>query len=268
MPGRSEMEPTPRRDLHVFYVLDTSGSMDGTPIQILNQAMQETIKALEKVAKKNGDAQLKISVLEFNSSVKWMKKEGPEKIEDFIWMDLTAGGLTQIGAALEELNIKLSRKEFLKSASGTLLPVIIFMTDGHPTDDYQKALDDIKTNKLFRRSSKIGFAVGENADAEMIAHLTGDSEAVIRTNNLALFAKLLQFVSVTSSVIASTSQISGGPVSNGRTALKQALEETGISENEINPGFNYFDADTVVLDDPGAKDSADIVWEDADDDEW
>lgn len=268
MPDRSVLEPTARRDLHVFYVLDTSGSMVGTPIQILNQAMQETIRALEKVAKKNGDAQLKLSVLEFNTTVKWMHQAGPQRVEDFAWFDLTAGGLTQIGAALDELNSKLSRREFMKSEGGTLLPIIIFMTDGHPTDDYHKSLDVIKQNKLFRRASKIGFAVGEHADAEMIAHLTGDSEAVIRTNNLALFAKLLQFVSVTSSVIASTSQISGGPTSNGRTALKRALEETGVDANEINPGFVYYDAETTLLDEQAANDTTDIIWEDSDDDEW
>lgn len=267
MPDRSAMAPTVRRDLHVFYVLDTSGSMEGTPIQILNQAMQETIRALEKVAKKNGDAQLKISVLQFNSEVSWMHEEGPMDVDDFIWNDLHAGGLTKMGAALTELGSKLSGKEFLRSESGTLLPIIIFMTDGHPTDEYMVALEDIKKNKLYRRASKIGFAIGEHADAEMIAHLTGDSEAVIRTNDLALFARLLQFVSVTSSVIASTSQVAGGQLSSGRTALKQALEDTGVDASEISPGFDYFDEKTVIIDAEGINDSSSIVWED-NDDEW
>ena len=94
MPSLDNRGATPRRDLHVFYVLDTSGSMEGNPIQILNQAMLETIGVLKKVAKSNGDAQLKLSVLEFGSMVRWMQKDGPQKVEDFVWQDLSAGGLT------------------------------------------------------------------------------------------------------------------------------------------------------------------------------
>lgn len=266
MPDISRIKPTSRRDLHVFYVLDTSGSMEGKPIQILNQTMQETIKALEKVAKSNGDAQLKISVLEFASVAKWMQPSGPEKVEDFVWMDLTAGGLTQVGAALKELNSKLDKNEFLQTSNGMFLPVIIFMTDGHPTDEYEPVLEEIKKNKLFRRATKIGFAVGEHADVEMIAHLTGDSEAVIRTNNLAVFAKLLQFVSVTSSVLASTPKT--GPISTGRDAVWGALEESGINPEDVSSGIDYIDPDTVILNNPMNTSSVEIAWEDSDDEDW
>ncbi len=267
MPDRDRMEMTPRRDLHVFYVLDTSGSMEGKPIQILNQEMLETVRVLNKVAKRNGDAQLKLSVLEFSSTAKWMQKNGPENVEDFIWSDLSAGGLTNIGAALRELNSKLSTKEFLRSSSGTLLPIIIFMTDGYATDEYEKQLAVIKKNKLFRRAAKIGFAIGDNPDVEMIAHLTGDSEAVVQTDDLQMFAKLLQFVSVTSSIMQSTSQVTGGQVGSGREALKRAREEAGIEEKDIRPGFTYLDEETVALDgiDPSAS-SLEVAWEDNEDD--
>lgn len=267
MPNLDNRGATPRRDLHVFYVLDTSGSMEGNPIQILNQAMLETIGVLKKVAKSNGDAQLKLSVLEFGPMVRWMQKDGPQKVEDFVWQDLSAGGLTNIGAALKELNQKLSTREFLKSASGTMLPIIIFMTDGYATDEYEKELEEIKKNKLFRKATKIGFAIGDNPDVEMIAHLAGDSEAVVHTDDLALFARLLQFVSVTSSTLASTSQIAGGVINNGRTAMTEAIRQSGAKPEDVRPGFEYLDGDTVVLDDSALQySSSGIAWEDSDDD--
>ena len=121
--------------------------------------------------------------------------------------------------------------------------------------------------KLFRRAAKIGFAIGDSPDVEMIAHLTGDSEAVVQTDDLQMFAKLLQFVSVTSSIMQSTSQVAGGQVGSGREALKRAREEAGVDARDIRPGFSYLDEDTVVLDvpDPAAS-GADIIWDDADDD--
>ena len=40
---------TIKRELTIFYVLDTSGSMVGTPIATLNRTMTETVEALKRV---------------------------------------------------------------------------------------------------------------------------------------------------------------------------------------------------------------------------
>lgn len=238
MPSIGGLDIAPRRELNVFYVLDTSGSMDGLPIHILNRAMEETINVLRQMADHNGDARLKISVLEFSTNAKWMQPNGPEDVEDFIWTNLTAGGLTNVGAALDELNDKLSTSDFLHSMTGSLLPIIIFMTDGYATDEYEKKLEEIRKNKLFRRATRIGFAIGENADTEMIAHLAGDSEAVVRSDDLALFARLLRFVSVTSSMLCSQSQVTGAET-KGKDALAQAIEMAGISRSDVGTELIY-----------------------------
>ena len=206
----TDVVEAPRKDLHVFYILDTSGSMDGTKISTLNRAMEESTQALADVAKSNGDAKLKIAVMEFNSGCKWVTSNGPEDLEeDFFWDPLKAGGLTDIGAALKELNTKLSRKAFLNSMTGALMPIIIFMTDGYATDNYENALEEIRKNRWFQYGTKIGFAVGDDADLKMISSVVGNSEAVIRTNDLELFKKLLRFVSVTASKLVSQSTTTG-----------------------------------------------------------
>lgn len=198
-------EGVPRRVLPVFYVLDVSGSMQGTPIAALNRAMEETVDALKEQATNNADAQVKIAVLQFSSGCSWVTENGLEDAEDFIWQDLVAGGLTDIGDALNELNDKLSRKGFLNNATGNYMPIIIFMTDGYATDNYTKELENIRDNKWFRRATKIGFALGDQVDASMICNVVGNPEAVIKTTDLGVFAKLLKFVSVTSSMVRSQS---------------------------------------------------------------
>ena len=156
MPSTQNLEQTPRKGLHIFYVLDTSGSMQGERISQLNHAMEECTEALKTIAKGNGDAKLKIAVMEFNSGCKWVTSNGPEDLEeDFEYEYLKAGGLTDIGAALKELNSKLSRHAFLGSMTGALMPIIIFMTDGYATDDYANALEEIRMNRWFARGMKI-----------------------------------------------------------------------------------------------------------------
>ena len=188
MPRINNLSESPRKELHVFYILDTSGSMEGAKISALNHAMEECTAALKTPAKSNGDAKMKIAVMEFNSGCRWITSNGPEDLEeDFEYEYLKAGGLTDIGAALKELNSKLSRHEFLNSMTGALMPVIIFMTDGNATDDYQKALQEIRKNRWFARGTKIGFAIGDDPDYKMLSSVVGNSEAVIKTTDLELF---------------------------------------------------------------------------------
>lgn len=252
MPKIEEQTSKPRRALNIFYVLDTSGSMEGTPIGMLNSAMEETVDILKNIAKSNSDALLKIAVLEFNSGCNWVTPYGPEETDDFFWRPLKEGGFTEMGSALKELNSKLDKDEYLKSMTGAYLPVIIFMTDGIPTDDYMKELEKIRLNKWYHRATKIGFAIGEEADKEAIAQIVGNTEAVVATADLELFARLIKLVSTTASMVVSTSSTTGEDVQGG-DIVKQVLDNeedtTGIETidgKDINinlPDDDEFDDD-------------------------
>lgn len=263
MPNINELEEAPRKEMHVFYVLDTSGSMSGTKISMLNRCMEESIDALTELAKSNADAKLKIAVLEFNTGCKWVTSNGPESLEeDFVWDSLSAGGLTDIGAALTELNSKLSRHAFLNSMTGALMPVIIFMTDGQATDNYQKALDEIRNNRWFRRATKIGFAVGEDheVDLTMLASVVGNSEAVIKTSDLELFRRLMKFVSVTASMLVSQSSTTKTETT-GADIVKMAEESGELTSREK---VNIPETQYIKEPDPGPEPTGD--WED--DEDW
>ena len=234
MPSIGEMKDIPRKDMHIFYVLDTSGSMaDNGKIGMLNRAMEETLDALQDVAKHNGDANLKIAVLEFNTGCHWITDNGPEEMADFEWEDLKAGGLTDIGDALDELNNKMSTHAWLNSMMGALMPVIIFMTDGYATDDWEPKLDKVRESRWFRRATKIGFALGDDADRKMIASVVGNSEAVIQTNDLEVFKKLIRVVSVTSSMLKSQP---GADQKDTSDIIDTTLKEAGVrAEDVIKP---------------------------------
>lgn len=224
MPDIYDLHESARKEMHVFFVLDTSGSMEGERIAALNRAMRETIPVLKQKAKSNADALLKLAVLEFNSGCRWLNPSGPEPMEYFIWEDLKPGGLTAMGAALKELDSKLSRKQFLSSMTGAYLPVLIFMTDGHATDDYKGALLQIRQNKWFTRGVKIGFAIGDDPDAAMIADIVGDCESVVRTDNLERFARLLEISAVTATMLCSSSRTTSVPVT-GATILEDVRRQ-------------------------------------------
>ena len=230
-----DQRPTSRPLLPVIFVLDTSGSMkeaakgSGTPISILNRTMEETRRILGDFARSNADVLLKFGVLQFDSNVKWMQPKGLEEFEDFVYQPLTAGGLTSLGAALTELDSKLSRSAFLVSTTGHCSPIIIFMTDGAPTDQWAEPLKKlVRSNTWYQNAIKIGFAVGEYARPDVITQVVGNPEAVIQTNDLQLFSRLLSKAALNSAVIGSVSHLPEDS-EDGGGVVKKTLEQEGAT---------------------------------------
>lgn len=201
MPIIEDATAPARKIRPIIYVIDTSGSMAGTRIAAVNRAMNETIEGLKEVSAKNPREEFKIGVLQFASGASWVH-DGLISIDDFYWDDLTAGGLTDLGAALDELNKRLTHRSFLRSLVGYMAPLLIFMSDGSPTDDYESALTNISYNNMwFRMSTKICIAIGEDSDVEVLQEIAGcgdktkGSESVIQVSELDTFRKLIKFKS-------------------------------------------------------------------------
>ena len=201
------------KELHIFYLLDVSGSMKGTAIAQLNQGIRSTMDALRQKLGDSNDAHLSISIMRFSTEAAWItgtpESRFSEYIEDFVDIpDLEAGGMTYLGSALRLLESGLSRNSMLYSPTGNRRPIIIIMTDGLPNDDWQSAMKSIQQNHWFQQSTKIGIALGDQADENMLAELVGSPEGVVRVTDISLFAQMLVNVSVSSSLANSNSVIS------------------------------------------------------------
>lgn len=193
-----------RRTMVLFFLVDTSGSMYGEKIGSLNDAIFETIPDLKDLSNNNPDAAIKIAVLQFDTDVRWLYPQ-PIESENFHWNNLGAGGLTSLGTALRELDGKLSKSQFLQEAAGSYAPVIILLSDGGPTDDFESGLNKIKQNNWFKHAIKVAIAIGNDADKNVLAQFTGNSEAVIEVHNKSALKAIIKFVSVTSSQVNSKS---------------------------------------------------------------
>ena len=194
----------PRKTMVLFFLVDTSGSMSGDKIGSLNDAIRETVPDLKDLSCCNSDAVIKIAVLQFDTNVRWLTPQ-PVDSEQFVWSDLNAEGLTSLGAAIEELNVKLSKSAFMHEATGSYAPVIILLSDGEPTDNFEAAMQKIKSNAWFKHSIKVAIAIGNGADKNILAQFTGNSEAVIEVHNKAALKSIIRFASITSSQINSHS---------------------------------------------------------------
>ena len=195
----------PRRTMVLFFVVDTSGSMEGAKIGAVNTAIEEVIPAIKDVSDENADAQIKIAVLEFSAGVTWHTPDGPVPADQFHWNYLNVGGTTDFGAACKALNEKLSTKAFMKEATGSFAPAIFLLSDGDPTDNWEGALKTLKENNWFKAAVKVAVAIGDEANKDMLKEFTGHMEAVLEVHNSTMLKKMIKFVSVRASQVASKS---------------------------------------------------------------
>ena len=209
-----DVEGIVKRQMVLFFVIDTSGSMQGTKIGAVNTAIHEVLPELKGAG--GSDIDLKVACLAFSEGCRWMFPE-PISSDTFQWNNLTADGWTDLGAACRELSEKLSKNGFLKAPSGSVAPAIFLMSDGQPTDDFESGLAQLKQNNWFKYAIKVAVAIGDDANKEVLAEFTGNTEAVITVHTPEALKKWIRKVSITSSQIGSKSQ----PASNGQIKSKQ-----------------------------------------------
>ena len=199
------VEAIPRKSMVLFFLVDTSGSMSGSKIGAVNAAIEEVLPELRDISASNADAEVKIAALEFANSANWLTPNGPVPVETFGWNYVDAAGNTSMGEAFLKLNVALSTKTFMQDAVGSYAPAIFLLSDGEPTDDFDGAVAELKNNKWFKAAIKVAVAIGDDANNSRLAQFTGSTESVLEVHSAAMLKKMIKFVSVRASQIASQS---------------------------------------------------------------
>jgi uncharacterized protein YegL len=232
----------PRRTMVLFFIVDTSGSMDGDKIGAVNTAVREVVPEIRDISNENADALIKIAVLEFSSGVKWHTPNGPVDSNDYNWSNLDAAGTTDFGAMCRALNENLSTKAFMAEATGSFAPALFLLSDGEPTDDWQSELEKLKQNNWFKAAVKVALAIGDSADHDVLKAFTGSIETVIDVKNKAMLIKMIKFVSVRASQVAS----------KNTNAIDPAQDDTGDQAKQAELIQNLEEIKEEIASDPVA----------------
>ena len=164
---------------NLIFIIDVSKSMEGARIDILNTIMNRFTSRFDELYVLNCDITFKLSVLSFSSSAEWMYNYAKDVV-GFEWKQLEASGLTNFGLALNELNKRLSFENgILSNKNDTFAPLIVFLSNGTPTDDWNNSLNMIKDNKMFDIAYKRVIAIGNDAPTDILSQLS--FQGIIKT---------------------------------------------------------------------------------------
>jgi uncharacterized protein YegL len=216
------------RPLHFIWMCDCSGSMSvNGKIQALNNAIRDVIPLMRNVASDNPNAQVLVRCIKFSDQAEWHVAD-PTPVAQFNWADLQAEGTTAMGAALSLLAQQLKIPPMTDRA---LPPVLVLISDGQPTDDFDKGLNDLMGLPWGQKAVRTAIAIGDDADQEVLSKFIGNPDLKpLLANNPEALVRNIRWVST--AVLKSASQPST-PAAAGATVIVPTQPPSGKVADDI-----------------------------------
>lgn len=223
------------RPLHFIWIADSSGSMaaDGK-IQALNNAIREAIPHMRKVADENPNAQVLVRAISFSNGARWHISQ-PTPVADFKWEDLQAESETHMGKALQMVADQMKIPPMTDRA---LPPVLVLISDGQPTDDFQAGLKALMDQPWGKKAVRIAISIGADADRGVLQEFIGHSEIKpLEANNPEALVRHIKWVSTavlkSASSPASQTKDSPSPAVNVPIPAAPVATDTGVEPTDV-----------------------------------
>jgi uncharacterized protein YegL len=210
--AQAEFADNPEPRCPVVLLLDTSYSMEGVPIQELNQGLKTFNGAIKD--DRLASLRVEVAIVTFGGIVQAIDVRSGrgqtipfDAYQAFVTADnfrppvLTASGNTPMGEAVHwALTLLRERKEIYKQNSlDYYRPWMFLITDGCPTDEWESSAQQVREEES--RKGVIFFGVGvERADMQVLARFSAQRQP-LSLKGLA-FGELFQWLSTSLSTVA------------------------------------------------------------------
>ncbi|MDR2117553.1 MAG: VWA domain-containing protein [Planctomycetaceae bacterium] len=150
------------KPLPIVLLLDTSGSMSGSKIDNLNQAVKEMLAAFAQEEKM--ETEILVSIITFGEQVNLYVPF--TKASEVIWRDMSANGMTPMGTALQMAKAMIEDKG--TTPSRAYRPTVVLVSDGQPNDSWEQPLNDFIHDGRSSKCDRMALAIGADADRNVL----------------------------------------------------------------------------------------------------
>jgi uncharacterized protein YegL len=201
-----------KRALHFFWLTDYSGSMGGTKIATLNQAIREAIPDIRKALNSHPQVEVKMRAIKFANDAEWHVGPEPVPLDKFTWPELEADGITATAQAIDLLAEELSLEKMPRRG---LPPVCLLVSDGLCTDsddEYLQAIAKLKRQPWGKKAVRLAIAIGDELDydeEQLLKFVSHQEIGVLKAHNPGELINYIKWASITATVGATQGKSKG-----------------------------------------------------------
>lgn len=199
-----------KQRLNVIIVVDCSTSMRGERISQVNNAIRDVKNHLVEMQSENTNVDFYITVITYSTDAFFLNGDKCKPIEDFNFRDIKGGGWSNLHTAYQKLAeiLKKESRGGIMPDYGGVAPIILLMTDGHPTKDNLKdELTVLKSLPWFKVALKYGIAIelNDNRTINCLTDFVSGNGDVIQCYDSRLLERIIKIIVLTASKVKSTS---------------------------------------------------------------
>ena len=157
------------KSIPVVLLLDTSGSMSGEPIDMLNKAVEAMIAEFKKA--ETMETFIKLSIITFGSENGIDLHTPLTEVSKINFQPLNVFGATPMGVAFKMAKAMIEDKEVFKGRD--YRPAIVLLSDGAPTDDWEQPLNNSVSNGRSGKCDRMAVAIGSADESVLKKFISG-----------------------------------------------------------------------------------------------
>lgn len=199
-----------KQRLNVIMLVDCSTSMRGERISQVNNALRDIKSHLSEMQDENANVDFFLTVITYSTDAFLLNRDTMKPIKDFDFKDIKAGGWSNLHVAyakLEEL-LKRESKGGIMPDFGGVAPILLLMTDGHPTKwPMKEEMSALKKLPWFNVALKYGIAIElkDQRTMDVLKDFVSGNGDIIECYDSKLLERIIKIIILTASKVKSQS---------------------------------------------------------------
>ena len=230
-------EKIAKQKLNVIVLVDCSKSMQGDRITQVNNALRDIRTHLLVLQGENANVDFYMTVITFSTNAYFLNGDRCKAVEDFSFKDIKGGGWSNLHLAYEKLEdiLKKESKGGIMPDFGGVAPIILLMTDGHPTKyPLTEEMKALKKLPWYTVALKYGIAIDlkDERTYKVLREFVNGNGDVIECLDSKMLSRIIKIIVLTASKVKSTSTSVG--IGQGGSVAQQVQQQVQQALAEVD----------------------------------
>ena len=204
------MDKIAKQRLNLIILVDCSKSMQGERIRQVNSALRDIKTHLVDMQNQNSNVDFYVSVITFSTDAYFLNGDKSKEVENFDFKDIKGGGWSNLHIAYQRLAdiLKKESKGGIMPEFGGVAPIILLMTDGHPSKyPLVEEMSALKKLPWYNVAIKYGIAIElkDERTHKVLQEFVNGNGDVIECFDSKMLQSLIKIIVLTASKVKSQS---------------------------------------------------------------